>query len=616
MQNKAVNRSSLLVIAIALLAVVSVSQLVFKGWRVDLTENNLYTLSDGTRNVLDKIEEPVTLYFFYNKDAVKGVPQLQAYATRVQEFLEEISLHAGDKLRLKMIAPEAFSSEEDRAVELGVEGVPVNEAGDKLYFGLAGTNSVDDVATIPFFQPNRESLLEYDVAKMVYGLANPIKPKIGLISTLDVAGGINPQTRQPTPAWMAIQQLKEFFEVESLDTRVDSVADDIELLLLIHPARLPESTLYAIDQFVLKGGHALVFVDPFAQSVAQGGMAAMSEGPGPNSDLQPLLQAWGMQLTGDILGDGKAALQVQQGPGQPPAYHIGLLGFDSSHLDTDDVVTADLDSLNFGYAGILQATDEATTTLTPLVFSSAEAAPIPAYKVQPNVKPQQLLQGFEPTGEQYTVAARVQGPTSSAYGELPPEDIDNPAHVIESEQGINVIVMADTDMLTNRYWVQVQNFMGQQIASPFASNGDFLVNAADNLLGSSDVIGIKSRAGYNHPFTLVEDMKREADARYREHEERLQAKLEETEAKLSELQGQTDQGNLLTLTPEQEAEVERFREEQLKTRKELREVRHSLNKDIDRLEALLKFINIGLVPLLIVVLVLLTSLLRRKGGRA
>ncbi|MGJ8669131.1 MAG: GldG family protein [Oceanococcus sp.] len=616
MQNKALNRSSLLVIAIALLAIVSLSQLLFKGWRLDLTENNLYTLSDGTRNVLNKIEEPITLYYFYNRDAVKGVPQLQAYATRVQEFLEELNLHAGDKLQLKLIAPEAFSTEEDRAVELGVQSVPVNEQGDKLYFGLAGTNSVDDVATIPFFQPNRENLLEYDVAKLIYGLAHPVKPKVGLISSLEVNGSFNRQTMQQTPGWMAITQLKEFFDIEDLSTDAESFADDIELLLLIHPVNLPQSTLYAIDQFVLKGGNALVFVDPYAESAAQGGMTAMSEGPGPNSNLEPLLKAWGVNLTGDVLGDGAAALQVQQGPEQAPTYHIALLGFDNNHVASDDAVTQQLESLNFGYTGILQASEAASTTFTPLVFSSDRSAPIPAFKIQPNTKPQQLLSGFEPTGETYAIAARVHGRASSAYGELPPEGIDNPAHQIESVQDINVIVVADTDVLTDRYWVQVQNFLGQQIASPFAGNGDLLVNAVDNLLGSSDVIGIKGRAGYSRPFTLVEDMKREADARFRQTEEGLQAKLRETETKLSELQAQNNEGNLLTLSPEQQAEVELFRDEQLKTRKALREVRHNLNKDIDRLEATLKFVNIGLVPLLLLLLALLMGLTRRSGGRA
>ena len=615
MKNKSFSRSSLIVIAVALLAVVSLSQLIFKGWRLDLTDNNLYTLSDGTLNVLNKIEEPVTLYFFYNRDAAQGVPQLQGYASRVQEFLEEIALRGGDKLQLKLIAPEPFSTEEDRAVELGVQSVPINDAGDKLFFGLAGTNSLDDVQTIAFFQPNREAQLEYDVAKLIYGLANPVKPKVGLISSLPVNGQSNPQMGQQQPAWMAIQQLQEFYDVQNLSGNADSFADDIELLVLIHPAHLPPNTLYAIDQFVLNGGNALVFVDPYAETAARGGMEQMSDGPGPNSNLEPLFAAWGVHLGGDVLGDGVAALQVQA-PGGQPSYHLGMLGMDSSHFSSDDVVTQDLDTLNFGYAGILTAVEGATTKFVPLVFSSDKSAPIPSYKIQPNTTASQLMSGFAPTGETYAVAARLQGPAKSAYAEKPPEGITNADHKAVSDGDINVIVMADTDMLTDRFWVRVQPFMGQQIASPFASNGDFLVNAVDNLLGSSDVIGIKARAGYSKPFTKVEAMKREADARFSEHEERLQNELQDTERKLTELQNKNGNGNLLSLSPEQEKEVQRFRDEQLKTRKELREVQHSLNEDIDRLQTTLKFINIGLVPLLILLLALFTGLIRRKGVRA
>ncbi len=614
---KAYGRSSLFIVAIGLLAVVTLSQLLFKGWRLDLTENRLYTLSEGTRNILDKIEEPVQLYFFYNREAASSVPPLQTYATRVQEFLEEVALRGGDKLRLELIAPEPFSTEEDRAVELGIQAVPLNDAGDSLYFGLAGTNTLDDVETIAFFQPNRESLLEYDVAKLIYSLANPKKPKVGLMSRLDVAGGFSPQTMQPTPPWMAVEQLREFFEVEEIDPEATEFAEDIELLVIIHPANLQQETLYAIDQFVLGGGKALVFVDPYAETAAAGGMGAMAEGPGPNSDFEPLFAAWGVKQTGDVLGDGAAALQVQTRQSQRPVYHLGMLGMDDpAYFAADDVITQDLGSINLGLAGILQPVEGASTRFTPLIFSSDRAAPIPAFRIQPQMNPATLQSGFTPTGETYAVAARIQGPASSAYGDAPPDGVDNPAHRASADGEINVIVVADTDMLTDRFWVQVQNFLGQTLATPFAGNGDFLVNAVDNLLGSSDVIGIRSQAGFARPFTRIEAMEREADAEFRKVEEQLQDKLRELEAKLSELQSQRGEGNVLTLTPEQRAEVERFRQEQLATRKQLREVRHSLNKDIEALQATLKFVNTGLVPLLIIVFALALSLRRRRGGRA
>lgn len=618
MKNTMINRSSLIVVAVALLAVVSLSQLLFKGWRLDLTQNNLYTLSEGTRNLLAGIEEPVQLYFFYNRDAAQGVPQLQTYATRVKELLEELSLEAGDKLKLSLIAPEAFSPEEDRAVELGIQSVPINDAGDQLYFGLAGTNALDDVETIPFFQPNREATLEYDIAKLIYALATPEKPQLGLMSSLPMQGDFNPQTGQPGQPWAVLQQLQEFFEVTTLSPQATDIADGIALLLIVHPVQLPTETLYAIDQFVLGGGRALVFADPYAVSAAQASIGPQAQGPGPNSDLPQLFASWGVKLRADVLGDGGAALQVQSPGSNRPSYHLGMIGLPADRFSAEDVITQDLESMNLGYAGILDPVADAGTSFSPLLRSTNQAAPIPSYRVQPNTNPASLLAGFSPTGEEYAIAARLRGPARSAFPDGPPEGVDNAEHLSESSSDINVVVVADTDLLTDRFWVRVQNFLGQQIASPFAGNGDFLINAVDNLLGSSDIISIKSRAGYSRPFTRVEAMKRDADARFRQSEEALQARLRETEQKLADLQSQRSEGNVLTLSPEQRIELEQFRAQQLATRKELRDVRHSLNKEIEGLQTILKFVNIGLVPLLIVLFAIGISLRGRhsKGARA
>ncbi len=606
------SKSSLLVVAVLLLAVVSLSQILFKGWRLDLTDGQLYTLSEGTRGVLGKIDEPITLYFFYNRAATQGLPQIQTYAQRVHEFLEEITLAAAGKVELAVIDPEPFSDEEDRAVELGVQPVPLNNTGDNLYFGLAATNSVDDIQTIPFFQPNRAEFLEYDVAKLIYALSTPDKPTVGLLSRLDVNGGFSPQTMQRTPPWMAIAQLREFFDLQDVDPNAEQIADDIDLLLLVHPANLDSKTLYAIDQFVLRGGNLLAFVDPLAESAAPQGMGPQSDGPPPNSNLEPLLTSWGLKLSGDILGDADTALAVQTQGGQRPVYHLAMLGLNAAHLNADDVITRDIESINLGIAGILQPVAEAGTEFLPLIQSSSNAAPIPSFRVQPGMNPANLQSGFLPTGERYTVAARVRGKVKSAYGDSAPAGIDNPQHLTESQAPINVVVTADTDLLTDRFWVQVQNFLGQQIASPFAGNGDFLVNAVDNLLGSADVIGIKNRAGFSRPFERVEKMRREADARFRRTEEELQDRLRETERKLGELQTQKDESNVLVLSPEQRAELEKFRQQKLATRKELRDVRHSLNKEIDELGAKLKFINIGLVPLLVILAALAHGWWRRR----
>ncbi|MGB1557116.1 MAG: GldG family protein [Oceanococcaceae bacterium] len=607
---KLFQRSSLLLVFISLVAVIALSQMLFKGARLDLTENKIYSLSDGTRNLLANIEEPIQLYFFYSRDAATGLPPLQTWATQVQEFLEELTLASGGKLKLSVIDPEPFSEEEDRAATLGIQPVPLGDAGNTLYFGLAGTNSVEQVDMIPFFQLNRQSQLEYDVAKLIYGLSMPERPRLGLISTLEINGGFNPMTRQPTAPWMSVSQLQEFFEVETLETDISSVPEGMDLLILVHPVKLPEQTLYALDQFVLGGGRLLAFVDPFSQSAGPLGMDPSQEGPGPNSDLKPLFEAWGLRLSTEVLGDAGAALQVN-GPNGQPTYHLGMLGYGVDNLNLDDVITQDLDSLNFGLSGYLSALEDASTTLTPLVQSSQNAAGIPSFRIQPGMDPGSLARGFTPTGEQYTVAARISGPAKSAYGDTAPASAaDASAHKAEGD--IQVVVVADTDLLSDQFWVRVSNFLGQQIAQPFASNGDLLLNAVDNLLGSSDVISIKSRAGYNRPFTLVEQMKRDADRQFRAKEEELQQRLRETESNLNALQTQQQEGNVLTLSPEQEAELEKFMQTKLAVRKELRAVRYNLNKDVEALEGWLKVLNIAGVPLLLVLGSLLYSRRRHR----
>ncbi len=607
---KLFNRSSLLLVFISLVAVIAVSQVLFKGVRLDLTENKIYSLSDGTRNLLSKIDEPVQLYFFYSRDAASGLPPLQTWATQVQEFLEEITLVADGKIKLSIIDPEPFSEEEDRAATLGIQPVPLGDSGETLYFGLAGTNSVEMVDTIPFFQLNRQNQLEYDIAKLVYGLSTPEKQRIGLMSTLPVNGGFNPQTRAPSSPWMAIAQLQEFFTVDTLETDISVVPDDMDLVMLVHPVQLPETTLYALDQFVLGGGRLLLFVDPMSQAAGPMSMDPSQESAGPNSNLEPLLSAWGVQLAADILGDAGAALQVQ-GPQGRPTYHLGMLGYQADSMNADDVISQDIESVNMGLSGYLTTVEDATTTVTPLISSTDAAAGIPSFRIQPGMNPASLASDFQPTGETYTLAARISGPARSAYGDSAPATGATAAEHI-AEGTIQVVVVADTDMLADQFWVQVNNFLGQMIASPFAGNGDFLVNAVDNLLGSADVISIKSRAGFSRPFTLVEQMKRDADRKFRAKEEQLQDQLRETERKLSELQTQKQEGNVLTLSPEQEAELDKFLDTKLQVRKELRAVRYNLNKDVETLESTLKFLNIAGVPLLLILGALLISRKRRQ----
>lgn len=631
---------SLLILAVLFIAVVILSNAFLKGARLDLTENQLYTLSEGTKNILGGIEEPVNLYFFFSEQTSRNIPSLRTYSTRVREMLDEFVLHSDGKLNLQVIDPVPFSEEEDRASQFGLQAIPVGAAGESVYFGLVGTNSVDGVESIRFFQPDKESFLEYDLTKMVYNLAHPKKPVIGVLSMLPFNGGFDPMTRQPQQPWIIGDQMGQIFEVRNLSFDNAQIPDDVDVLMVVHPKTFNDKTLYAIDQFILKGGRAMLFVDPHAEAdippgAANNPQAMFAE---RSSNLQKLFDNWGIEVdTTKILGDARYALAVNFDPNRPPVKHVGIMSMDQTSLASDDVITAELSSINWSYPGFITRKDDAKVDWVPLVTSSTQAMPMEAEKARFAPDPNQLLQDFAPTGEQYVLAARLSGNVSSAFPDGAPEEEaaadsanseseenkpeQTAPHIAESRDPINVVVVADTDLLTDRLWVRTNNFFGQRIASAWANNGDFVINALDNLLGNSDLISMRGRATSTRPFTTVQELEREADTQFRAKEQELEAKLQETEQKLAELQSARentgDSGqNVLILSPEQRAEIEKFQQEKLETRKQLRQVRRDLDKNIEQLGAWMKFINIGLVPIVLSVIAIVMGLVVRSRRRS
>ena len=616
--------SSLAMLAVLFVAVIMVSNALFRGMRADLTENNLYTISEGTRNILKGIDEPINLYYFFSDRATRDLPFLRTYANRVRELLEELTLYADGKLTLHIIDPLPFSEDEDRATELGLQAVPAGMAGDNVFFGLAGTNSTDGLETIAFFQPDKEAFLEYDLSKLIHNLAQPKKAVIGLLSTLPMGSGFDPMTRQMRQPWFIHTQIDQLFEVRTLETEITAVDEEIDVLMLVHPKALPEQTLYAIDQFVLGGGNTVVFVDPVAEadvSARDPNNPAAAMFADRSSKLPQLLEAWGVDaVTDKVITDARFALEVSTGRGRPPGRHLAILGVNGDGLAGEDVVTSTLDSINFATTGYVQKREDANTELLPLLQSSPYAMPMEVQRVQFSPDPAGLQEGFKPTGERYALAARVQGKVSSAFPDGPPgEDPDaslKEKHRTESTDTINLIVVADTDLLSDRLWVQVQNFFGQRLASTWANNGDFVANALDNLTGSSDLISIRGRATSSRPFDRVETLKVRAEEKFRDTEQQLQQRLQETERKLSELQAQRDDNeNPLILSAEQRAELEQFQQQKLAIRKELRQVQRGLDEDIEQLGTTLKIINIILVPLLVSVGAAAIAMLRRKRQR-
>ncbi|OHC66161.1 MAG: ABC transporter [Pseudomonadales bacterium RIFCSPLOWO2_02_FULL_63_210] len=608
MKKLMVSGAGLVLIALAFLAFNLFSSLSLTGARLDLTEQKLYTISPGTRQILAELDQPVELNFFYSDSASKNLPALRTYAKRVEEMLKAYQREAGGKLKLKVIDPAPFSEDEDQAAEFGLQAVPLQQGGDSLYFGLAGKNAEGTTQVIPFFALDQEEFLEYELSRLLLSLAKPERPVVGVLSGLQINGGFDMASRQPTPPWMVMEEIRQLFQIESLKADVDLIPEHVSVLLLVHPKQLPEQTLYAIDQFVLRGGKLLAFVDPFSEADTQ------AEMPGEmvidkSSDLEPLFKAWGLRMVPDqVLGDGSYAMSVSMGQDRRPVRHAAWLSLPKKALDQDDISTAALENLTVAAAGILEPLEGAKTRFIPLIQSSQYAMPFDVKRFAMLQDPEELIRELQPTGERYSLAARIDGPAQSAY----PDGIEGRKDGLQQADNINVIVVADTDLLTDRMWVQVQDFFGQRIPQPWADNAGFAINALDNLAGSEALISVRSRGRFTRPFAAVEAIQREAEVRFREKEQALQARLADTEQKLAALQQNDDPSKALELTPEQQATVQQFLQEKLKIRKELREVRYQLNADIEALGRALKFVNIALVPLLLTLGVLALWLWRRR----
>ena len=600
--------------------------------RLDLTGERLYTLSRGTRQTLARIDEPITLRLYYSARLGDSVPSYGVYAQRVRELLDEYVAASKGKLHLEIYNPQAFSDVEDRAVAFGLQAVPLDAQGEQVFFGLAGTNSTDDQQIIAFFAPDRERLLEYDLTRLVHNLAVPKRTTVGLVSSLPLEGDMTAAMRGRAVRPLAIiDQLRQLDRVETIGADFDAVPPDIDVLMLVHPQNLPDKTLFAIDQFVLKGGKALVFVDPYSE--LQAGERTRPGAPA-DSDLEPLFKKWGLRLLPNtVAGDRRDAMRVAVSGAGGRAQAIDYIAWVKLHgaeINHEDVITADLKQLAMGSAGILEPVDGATTKLEPLVTTSFDSTKIPVDKVAPLPDVAGLLTGFKSDNTRYTLAARISGPVETAFPDGPPKpapaaakqdeppkraDAAPPADFLcQSAQPINVVVVADTDMLDDRFWTDTRDFFGRRVIVPFANNADFVANAIEVLAGGEDLVDLRSRGSSARPFTVVEEIQRAADERYAAEQRALQDKLKQTQQKLRELTG-NDPANPAALSPEQARAIDEFRAEMVATRQQLRAVQAALRQDIEWLKAILEFCDIALVPILVAVAAIVLGGLRLRRRR-
>lgn len=618
LRSKGVGAATFVVLAVLFVGLTIVFNHAFKGARLDLTENRLYTLAPGTERLVGSLKEPVNLYFYFSQQASIEVPQLRAYAGRVRELLEEITARSGGKIRLHVVDPQPYSEDEDRATELGLRSVPLGAGNEPIWFGLAGSNSTDGRAVIEFFQPDKEEFLEYDVARMIHELGAPSRKVVGLLSTLPLSGGFDPASGGMRPPWVIGAQLRELFDVKSVAADATALPGGLDALFVVHPKGLSPALSYAIDQYLMAGGHVLLCVDPDAQLESAAGPAAAFAGADKSSTFEPLLAAWGVGYDPrQAVGDLEHALLVGNPAGGQPVRHLGFAGLGAGNLAKGDVVTAALGTLNFATPGFLEPRKVEGVTFEPLITTGTESAPIPVERLALAATPDSLRQGFKPTGKRYVIAARISGTLPSAYPAGPPAGVTtSQPHQARSSRPANLVVVADTDFLADMLWVRTGSLYGQRYAEPWANNGDFVLNALDNLTGSADLIGIRGRPTFSRPFTRVDRLRAQADERLRGKEAELEQQLAETERKLGELQSHREDRQSLVLSPEQQRELERFQQEKLRVRKELRAVRHGLDEQIERLGSTLKLLNVVAMPLLLSIAALAVTVLGRRRRRA
>ena len=612
------SRGVMLAILVALFLVAVGLNNTISNVRVDLTENKLYTLSDGMLNLLSKLDEPLNLYLFFSEKNTRDQTQLRNYHKRVLDILEEYRLYADNKLIIHSVDPEPFSENEDKAAQFGIQAVRRPD-GNSIYFGIAGTNAFGDVEKIPFLQPGREMLLEYELGQLIYALSRTDKVVVGLMTTLDMMQvRMNPASGTMNKPWVVTEQLEQLFDVRLVLTDAEVIDPEIDVLVVVHPKGLTPVTEYAIDQFILGGGKGFFFVDPYADAefLPQAPGQPPPEATAKSSSLNKLFRAWGFEVDEqNIVGDRTNALHVALGNGQQMR-HLGMIGVQLAGLNQDDVIAQGLKTINFAMASHIKAMPDSSATLTPLIQTSKQSGLIPLERVRFG-SPQALQQGFAPTGEPFTLAARVKGKFKSAFGSPPEGAPGDTPHIAEAEEEVNIIVVSDSDILTDRMWAQVRQFFGQNIVQAFANNRDFMINATDNLTGSNDLIGIRSRSGFSRPFTRVQAIEEAAERQFKDTERRLNEELKRTEQRLQELQKRrTDAEANAMLTPAQQAEIQKFRLEQIETRKKLRQVRHRQTADIEKLGARLKVINIGAVPLIVVVFALVLGVMRIRRRAA
>jgi ABC-type uncharacterized transport system involved in gliding motility auxiliary subunit len=583
----------------------------FRSARIDLTQQKLYSLSNGTKQLIASIDEPIRMRFFLSAQLTKEAPQLAAFAQRVRTMLDAYVAASNGRIRLEIVDPRPFSEDEDRAVALGVSQYRAS-TGDRVFFGLAATNSTDGKANIPAFSPEREAFLEYDLTRMIAELGRRGKPVIALFDGLGLAG--NPQMRQPQQ--QTLLQMQQFFNVQQVGGDVENLPKDTRVVMVVHPQSLSDKSLFTIDQWALNGGATMIFVDPWAENQMGPGGRPM---PDASSNMEKLFKAWGVDYDPKrAVADVNYAFKAERMINERPVTMINLpwMALRGDALKKQEAILAQLQAVVMTTAGAF-ATTKAGMSIRPLITGSPDGGTIEADKVRDrNADLRELVPQIKKDGKPPVIAGRLVGKLDSAFTEKPADSKHEGEFKAKGDKDANVILVGDADMLMDRNWVQRREILGSQVAQAFANNGDFVNNAIEQMAGGPALTDLRGRGVSWRPFETIQKMETEASAKYSAKEQQLTQRLKEAEEKLSQLSRAGGdkpgaKGNEV-LTPEQVATIDKFKQDVLSTREELRQVQFALRSDVDRLKSWITGINVAGVPLVVGFIALLFALRRPR----
>ena len=626
------------VLAVLLVGVITLSSVLILNkllgpLRLDLTEKGIYSLSDGTKKITSGLNQDIKLKLFYARTAAmkgpEGIKYYNNYYLYVRELLREYEGLSGNKLKLEVIDPRPFSDEEEEALNYGIKKFPISE-NENFFFGLAAVSEMGKDAVIPFFEPARQEFVEYDISKLITQVIQREKSKVGVLSSISIAGAdLSPYMRQmlqmqgrPAPQpWNLISHLRQEYQVVALNLEDKEIPADVDFLMVVHPKNFSDTTLYAIDQYVMKGGKLLVMVDPFSivdqpQQNPQNPMAAYSYDS--SSNLNKLLKNWGVEmLEGEIAADPEMGLTAQLRQDAPPSKVVTFLQLGEDNVNKDEVISGKLHDMKMVFAGVLKINEKAGTEVTPLLTTTAAGGswkPQSPFELRmPN--PQAMASGMKVSEEPVMLACRINGKFKSNFPDGPPAGkaegetkAPTPAenHLKESNGEAAVVVVADVDIASDQMAYQ-QSFFG---VAQVGDGASLVLNSLDFLSGSSELIEIRSRGQFKRPFLVVDAIEAEAEKATEAEVAETNQKISEFQARLQELGANANVDNEKLIQSKALAERNDIQKEIRKAQKKLRKLQAGRRENIESLGLLLQTVNMVLAPAVVLVIAIFLGIRR------